>query len=116
MKKTNNFLVGLLAGVAAGAAVALLLAPKRGKEMREAIGGRTNDLRGRAADITDDLRGRAGDIRGRASDIRERAQRPISSVRDRLRRRDSEPSEESLVDLGEDSINSAAARDSDENA
>jgi gas vesicle protein len=70
----------VLAGIAIGAGVALLFAPKTGEEVRDAIGRsyrktieglserandlreRANDLRERAYELTDDLRERAPNL------------------------------------------------------
>ncbi|HEY6273482.1 MAG TPA: YtxH domain-containing protein [Terriglobales bacterium] len=70
----------VLAGAAIGAGLALLLTPKRGDEVRDAIGrgyrktieglgerasdlrDRANELRDRAHDLTDDLRERAPNL------------------------------------------------------
>lgn len=70
----------VLAGVAIGAGVALLFAPRTGEEVRDAIGRsyrrtieglserandlreRANDLRERAYELTDDLRERAPNL------------------------------------------------------
>lgn len=52
----------LLFGAAIGAGLALLLAPKPGRELRE-------DLRRMARDTTDDLRLRGENLGGRVSDV-----------------------------------------------
>jgi gas vesicle protein len=44
MKSGNSFLTGLLAGAAIGGIIALLYAPKSGKETREQIKNKFNDL------------------------------------------------------------------------
>jgi gas vesicle protein len=44
MKSANSFLTGLLAGAAIGGIIALLYAPKSGKETREQIKNKFNDL------------------------------------------------------------------------
>ena len=55
---TNAFLMGLACGAAVGAAVALLLAPKTGVEMREDLATRANDLKRAATETYDDAMGR----------------------------------------------------------
>ena len=67
MKKTGNFLTGLLAGVAAGAAAALLLTPKKGEEAREIITGRAGEIKERASGPIASLRNRARRARGQSS-------------------------------------------------
>lgn len=44
MKPTNSFLTGLLAGAVAGGVIALLFAPQSGKETREQIKRKFDDL------------------------------------------------------------------------
>lgn len=91
MKKKGNFLTGLIAGIAAGAAAALLLTPKKGQEAREIITER------------------ASDIRDRAGDIRERASGQVSSLRDRVRRGGSRQDvDESGADAANNSPNGPA--------
>ncbi|MDA1220241.1 MAG: YtxH domain-containing protein [Chloroflexi bacterium] len=58
MAKTSNFLTGLLAGAVVGAVAGLILAPKPGKETRELVGTRTNEIRNRAGYYVENVRGR----------------------------------------------------------
>ena len=63
----------LAAGIAIGAGLAILLTPKRGHEVRRAIGrGYRRTIEG-LSDRAYDLRERAHDLRGRAEDLRARA-------------------------------------------
>ncbi len=55
-RQTGAATAGLVFGLALGAGLALLFAPRSGDEMRELIGERTRLLRGRAVDHLDDLR------------------------------------------------------------
>ena len=67
----------VLAGVAIGAGVALLFAPRTGEEVRDAIGRSYRRTIEGLSDRANDLRERANDLRERASelteDLRERA-------------------------------------------
>lgn len=54
---TQNFIVGALAGLAAGVAVGLLLAPAAGSETRQNIADGTNKLGKKIKDLA----GKAGD-------------------------------------------------------
>jgi gas vesicle protein len=63
MKPVSSFLTGLLAGVAIGGVIALLYAPQSGKETRDQLKNRIEDLerefeslKGKAARQTDNLR------------------------------------------------------------
>jgi gas vesicle protein len=53
MKDQGKIIVALLAGAAVGAAVALLLAPSSGSDLREDISGYVDDLIGAAKDKAD---------------------------------------------------------------
>ena len=72
-----------LAGIGIGAGMALLLTPKRGDEVRDAIGrGYRNTM--------DDLSERAQDVRDRVHDLRERAPNLLRFARRRGERRSRE--------------------------
>jgi gas vesicle protein len=67
MKKSSNILLGLLAGLAAGAALGLLFAPESGTQTRDKLSRSLNDLgesiKDRAAAKIDKL---AGKLTGQA--------------------------------------------------
>ncbi len=56
MVKTNKLVTGLIAGAALGAVAGLLFAPKPGKESRQIVAARADELRNKA----DGLRSKAG--------------------------------------------------------
>ena len=58
MDAKSTFIAGLIAGAVGGAAAALLLTPKEGRETREIILDRANQVRGRAADQISSIRDR----------------------------------------------------------
>ena len=49
----SGFLVGAAVGAAVGAGVALLLAPHSGKETREWLGAKTNEVKGRLGEAVE---------------------------------------------------------------
>ena len=57
MVNTNKLVTGLIAGAALGALAGLLFAPKPGKESRQIVAARADELRDKA----DGLRGKAVD-------------------------------------------------------
>jgi gas vesicle protein len=75
-REAGRALLFLLAGIGIGAGLTLLLTPKRGDEVREAIG------RGYRRSI-EALGERAHDLRERAQDLRERAQDLGENLRER---------------------------------
>jgi gas vesicle protein len=64
MKPGNSFLTGLLAGAAIGGVIALLYAPKSGKETREQIKKKFEDLEKEL----ENLKGQAGEKAGKVKD------------------------------------------------
>jgi gas vesicle protein len=64
MKSDGSFLTGLLAGAAIGGIIALLYAPKSGKETREQLKKKFSELE---KDL-EDLKDRANQKTGRAKD------------------------------------------------
>lgn len=92
----KGFIVGLLAGGAIGAVLALLYAPKSGKELRRDLKegaeelldeaeGAVSAARSRASEIVSDARHRSdqliSDARKRASSLLEDAEKVMSGVR-----------------------------------
>jgi gas vesicle protein len=79
-----------LFGIAVGAGIALLLAPRSGAETRRAIGERarrvTDDVRDRVSDVADSVHAQVDDIRERVServdDARAAVRRGQRQVRD----------------------------------
>lgn len=54
MKNTSNVLIGLLAGLAAGAALGILLAPDKGSETRDKLSQSLKDLGDNIRDLAAD--------------------------------------------------------------
>jgi hypothetical protein len=73
----------LIAGVSIGSAIALLMAPRSGEEVRHAIGRRYRKTVRHIGRHTEDLRDRAEDLLERAYDLRERSARLFPFIRAR---------------------------------
>ena len=56
MTTANKLFAGLIAGAVIGSVAGLLTAPKTGKETRQVVGHRANDLRNRAGEYAVTLR------------------------------------------------------------
>ena len=67
-------------GAVAGAAVALLMAPKSGRETREIIAERGGDFFRKAQDAADDAPGRAGDLFDRGREYFDEQSQRLSSA------------------------------------
>jgi gas vesicle protein len=69
MKQSNSFITGLLTGAAIGGIIALLYAPKSGKETREQIKKKFGELE----EELEELRGKAAEKTGKVkNDIAEK--------------------------------------------
>ena len=77
----------LAAGIGIGAGLMLLFAPKRGHEVRRAIGRQCRRAVDSLTDRAYDLRERAQDLRERAEDLRDQAPNVLRFAR-RMRRRE----------------------------
>jgi gas vesicle protein len=73
----------LLIGIGIGAATALLLAPKTGKQFRKDLKRGYGDARDRISDWSDDAREAVGDMRDRVSDLHETVRDKVSDAMDR---------------------------------
>lgn len=83
MNDNSKVLVGLLVGLAAGAALGLLFAPEKGSETRDRLSQSLNDL-------GDSIKDKAADEINNLSNLKDKV---VSSVKNKLRQ-----SEEEFVD------------------
>lgn len=74
MNDNSKVLIGLLAGLAAGAALGLLFAPEKGSETRDKLSQSLKDL-------SDTIRDRAADEINNLSNLKDKV---VSSVKSRL--------------------------------
>ena len=65
MVNTNKLVTGLIAGAALGAVAGLLFAPKPGKQSRQIVAARADELRNKADGIRDKAAGYVDAIRSR---------------------------------------------------
>jgi gas vesicle protein len=76
-----SFVLGVMTGAFIGAGVALLFAPKPGREMRQQLGEQYRGLAERVGETTQQLRERATTLRDQG---RERAQQVAGQLSDRM--------------------------------
>ncbi len=74
----KGLVIGLLAGGAIGAVLALLYAPKSGKELRADLKERADDLVGNADEYMQNVKNRAGEI---VSEAKRRSETLISDAK-----------------------------------
>ena len=65
MVNTNKLVTGLIAGAALGAVAGLLFAPKAGKQSRQIVAARADELRNKADGIRDKAAGYVDAMRSR---------------------------------------------------
>ncbi len=75
---TKGFIFGLLAGSAIGAVLALLYAPKSGRELRADIKAKTDDLMAGAEEAIQNVRGKVPEV---VQDARRRSEQVISDAK-----------------------------------
>jgi gas vesicle protein len=77
----------LLVGLGAGALVALLLAPKAGKEMRREIRRRYSDVKGAVEDFAEEAKERVDEVLERGSEWAEEIREKVEPLNKALRKR-----------------------------
>ncbi|HEY1272987.1 MAG TPA: YtxH domain-containing protein [Terriglobales bacterium] len=77
----------LMIGVGAGALVALLLAPKSGKEMRRDIRRRYEDTKDAVEDFASEAKDRVDDVIERGADLVDAAREKAEPLRAAIRRK-----------------------------
>ncbi|MFZ1688502.1 MAG: YtxH domain-containing protein [Flavobacteriales bacterium] len=68
MSDRTNGVIAFVAGIAAGAALGLLLAPQSGKETREQIGRKGREAKDALDDLIEEGREKWGEAKGKAAD------------------------------------------------
>jgi gas vesicle protein len=68
--KNSTFLIGLVAAAAAGAALGLLLAPKKGSETRQDIQDKVDEIAGQVKDLSKRAKKRATDLQDDLYELR----------------------------------------------
>jgi gas vesicle protein len=75
---TKGFIFGLLAGGAIGAILALLYAPKSGRELRADIKSKTDELMGSAEEVFENVKGKLPEV---SMEAKKRSQQIISDAK-----------------------------------
>ena len=99
----SDFFKGFLFGGTIGAIIALLYAPKSGKETRE-------DIRRRSAELLDEAEGVVGTVRERADHIIADARKEAEKLRDEAERKIAEAKlkAQELIDAGKSTVSTVA--------
>jgi gas vesicle protein len=85
-QKNGHGMLGVVAafavGAMLGAGVALLLAPRSGKETREMLGKKARDLKDAAADAIDQGKHLAGEVKHRAREVIDKGKEAAREIAD----------------------------------
>ena len=76
--KNSTYLIGLAAAAAAGAALGLLLAPKKGSETRKDIQDKVDEISDQVKRLTKKAKNHVGDIQDDLYDLRSQAKSVVS--------------------------------------
>lgn len=68
MSNRTNAMIAFVAGIAAGAALGLLLAPQSGKETREKLGKKGRQAKARLDELIDEGYEKWSEVKGKAAD------------------------------------------------
>ena len=86
---SKDFLIGVLVGGIIGAATALFLAPKSGKELISDINARTNEFKEKSADFTDSSKERSSDfaqqVKEQSNEFAQQVKEQSSKVVDKVK-------------------------------
>jgi gas vesicle protein len=78
MAKNSTFLIGLAAAAAAGAALGLLMAPKKGSETRKDISGKIDEIYDQLKTLGRKARSHASNMQDDLYDLRNQAKATVS--------------------------------------
>ena len=101
----NGMVLGAVVGGIIGAAAALLLAPKSGKQMREDLGGQIQNISQKTKDVASNIRTQTKDI---ASNISSQTKDLASNLRSQAKE-----TMEDAVDKADKAVNSMAPDEKD---
>jgi gas vesicle protein len=80
----KDFMIGAAVGVALGAAIAYLTAPKAGKEVRKDINDGIDFVRDKGQKIVLDVKTQSTDMIGKMAEVKDKVQNKINTMKDNL--------------------------------
>lgn len=81
MNSTSKFVLSLLGAAAAGAVIALLVAPEKGSELRSKIQSAANDWADQLGDLVSSSKQKFGEMKG---EMKARAENGMAGVQEKL--------------------------------
>jgi len=80
----KDFMIGAAVGVALGATLAYLTAPKAGKEVRDDINKKFNYVRDKGQKIVVDVKTQSTDMIGKMAEVKDKVQNKLSSIKENI--------------------------------
>jgi gas vesicle protein len=80
----KDFMIGAAVGVALGATLAYLTAPKAGKEVRDDINKKLNYVRDKGQKIVVDVKTQSTDVIGKMAEVKDKVQNKLSSIKENI--------------------------------
>ena len=80
----KDFMIGAAVGVALGATLAYLTAPKAGKEVRKDINKSIDFVRDKGQKIVLDVKTQSTDMIGKMAEVKDKVQTKLNSIKDNL--------------------------------
>jgi gas vesicle protein len=80
----KDFMIGAAVGVALGAAIAYLTAPKAGKEVRNDINRKFDYVRDKGQKIVLDVKTQSTDMIGKMAEVKDKVQNKLTSIKDNV--------------------------------
>lgn len=80
----KDFMIGAAVGVALGATLAYLTAPKTGREVREDINKKFNYVRDKGQKIVLDVKTQSTDMIEKMSEVKDRVQNKLSAIKENI--------------------------------
>jgi gas vesicle protein len=98
----KDFMIGAAVGVALGAALAYLTAPKAGKEVRNDINKSIGFVRDKGKKIVLDVKTQSTDVIGKMAEVRDKVQDKLISIKDNVEEGVTQVKMEDEVETDED--------------
>ncbi|MCH5583544.1 YtxH domain-containing protein [Shimazuella sp. AN120528] len=80
----KDFMIGAAFGVALGATLAYLTAPKAGKEVRDDINKKFNYVRDKGQKIVLDVKTQSTDMIGKMAEVKDKVQNKLTSIKENI--------------------------------
>jgi gas vesicle protein len=84
MNKTSKVMLGILGAAAAGVVIGMLIAPKKGSDLRKGIKGKASKLGEGVSDLFGKANGKVDEMKEKARRVRTAAEESVDSIKEAL--------------------------------